>query len=164
MADDSQHPQPSPQNTNPLKFSTFWYTINTASWLEQYYCHFKRMLWCKYCDVEGHSVVQYQALHEELTNFDAAIQMAQGPASDPKRDYPITHWGQGRQKNVHQPGAFLATRGVPVQGINYLKTPPLFSTPSTLRFDRYVYQQRAYWLWCNLAWTHQNLAEGNPTL
>ncbi|CAI7638447.1 unnamed protein product [Penicillium glandicola] len=59
-------------------------------------------LWCNYCEALGHPVTHCHALHGDLTTFAAAAQLAQGPASDPKRACDAAHWGQGK-KNAFSP-------------------------------------------------------------
>ncbi|KAJ5187086.1 hypothetical protein N7449_010080 [Penicillium cf. viridicatum] len=121
-------------------------------------------LWCKHCEVEGHLVIHCHALYEDLTNFDAAVRMSQGPASDSKRAYPVAHWGQGKKKQVYGPGAFNAARGVPVQGFNYpiIRPTPLDLLEAHAALN-YLHQQWAYWLQCHDTW-YENHTGGNTTL
>ncbi|KAF4759759.1 hypothetical protein N7455_000873 [Penicillium solitum] len=122
-------------------------------------------VWCKHCEVEGHLVTHCHALYEDLANFDAGVRMSQGPASDPKRAYPISHWGQGKKnKQIYGPAAFNAAQGVPVQGISYPAIPPTDLDPLEAQAAlNYLHQQWVYWLHCRAAW-YENYFGGNTTL
>ncbi|KAJ5207296.1 hypothetical protein N7491_002072 [Penicillium cf. griseofulvum] len=74
-------------------------------------------VWCKNCEVYGHSVVDCHFLHEDLTNFGAAFQAAQGPALDPKNPYPVAHWGKGKKK--------LFVTLIPRRHLNLSSTKPI---------------------------------------
>ncbi|KAJ5508989.1 hypothetical protein N7527_011132 [Penicillium freii] len=125
----------------------------------------QHQLWCKHCEVEGHLVTHCHVLYEDLTNFDAAVRTSQGPASDPKRAYPIARWGQGKKKKqVYGPGAFNAAGGVPVQGFNYPTVPPTDLNPLEAQDAlNYLHQQWLYWLHCRAAW-YENYSGENNTL
>ncbi|CAI7647567.1 uncharacterized protein N7487_006192 [Penicillium crustosum] len=118
-------------------------------------------VWCKHCEVEGHLVTHCHALYEDLTNFDAAVRMSQGPASDPKRAYHIAHWGQGKKKQAYGPAAFDTAQG---EGFNYLTIPPTDLDPLEAQAAlNYLHQQWVYWLHCRAVW-YENQTGGNTTL
>ncbi|OQD71055.1 hypothetical protein PENPOL_c001G05839 [Penicillium polonicum] len=124
----------------------------------------QHQLWCKHCEVEGHLVTHCHALYEDLTNFDAAVRMSQGPASDPKRAYPIAHWGQAKKERGYGHGASNAAGGVSVQGFNYPSVPPTDLNPLEAQAAlNYLHQQWLYWLQCRAAW-YENYTGGDTTL
>ncbi|KAJ5486492.1 hypothetical protein N7530_000792 [Penicillium desertorum] len=116
-------------------------------------------LWCKHCEVEGHSVIHCHALYEELTNFYAAFKMAQGQNSDPQNAHAVAHWGQGKKKK----GKFIPRpyeHNLSVPGISCPSNP--FARLSPWEADalaNYLDQQWAYFLQWHAAWFRHNNSE-----